>query len=291
MRIGVPEGLRPWLLLAPALVLILGLFVGGVIFAVSRSFGYMPIIGLTTPNLDAYTNLVADVEFQKSILSTIYIAATSTLLSAVIAVGCVLVLRRSFRGKSFVTFMFQLNLPIPHIVGAVAMVLILSQSGFLSRVTYATGLTSKPADFPVFVNDPFSIAIIVHYIWKEVPFIGVIVLATLQSIGEDYESQAQALGASPWQRFRFVLLPLILPALSRASIIVFAFVFGTFEVPYLLGQTYPAALPVLAFRRYSDVDLNQRPEAMALAAVITVLCLVLIYVYKKLSERFIRAED
>ena len=286
----VPERLRAWILLSPTLLLLLALFLGGVVFAVSRSLNYMPIIGLNEPNLDAYQSLLTDREFQNSLLVTFHIAATSTVLSAAIAVACALMLRRSSRVQSLTTFLFQLNLPIPHIVGAVSILLMFSQSGFISRLAYGAGLTADPGDFPALVNDPFAIGIILHYVWKEVPFIGVVVLAALQAIGEDFESGAQTLGANARQRFRFVLLPLILPALSRVSIIVFAFAFGTFEVPFLLGQTYPAALPVLAFRRYSDVDLNQRPEAMALAVVITCLSLALIYLYMKVSERFIRVD-
>ena len=101
---------------------------------------------------------------------------------------------------------------------------------------------------------------------------------------------ARNLGANRWQRFRYILWPLMLPGMLRSSILVFAFAFGTFEVPYLLGQTYPAVLPVLAYRNYHDVDLNARPEAMAMSMVITLIVVLLILVYMKLAEMFVRAE-
>ena len=93
---------------------------------------------------------------------------------------------------------------------------------------------------------------------------GLIVLAVLQSIGEDYEDLARTLGANSWQRFRYVILPLIMPGVLSSSVLVFAFTFGAFEIPYLLGQRFPSALPVLSYRAYTDVDLNSRPEAMAM---------------------------
>jgi putative spermidine/putrescine transport system permease protein len=127
-------------------------------------------------------------------------------------------------------------------------------------------------------------------LWKSVPFTGIIVLAVLQSVSEDYENVARNLGANRWQRFRYVLWPLMLPGMLRASILVFAFTFGTFEVPYLLGQTYPAVLPVLAYRNYHDVDLNARPEAMAMSIVIAAIIVVLILLYVRLMETYVRSE-
>ena len=70
-------------------------------------------------------------------------------------------------------------------------------------------------------------------------------LAILQSVGEDYEQAAQSLGANRWQQFRYVTLPLIMPGVLSASVIVFAFTFGAYEIPAILGQTFPKALPVL----------------------------------------------
>jgi len=149
-------------------------------------------------------------------------------------------------------------------------------------------MIAGPSDFPALVFDPFAIGIILQYVWKEVPFIGVIVLANMQSIGEDYESVARSLGASRWQTFRHVLLPLIFPGMLSASVMVFAFTFGAYEIPALLGASFPAALPVLAYRKYTDVDLAARPEAMAMAIVIALLSAIMIYFYVRYSRRRIR---
>ena len=120
------------------------------------------------------------------------------------------------------------------------------------------------------------------------PFIGVIVLANMQSIGEDYESVARSLGASRWQAFRHVLLPLIFPGMLSASVMVFAFTFGAYEIPAILGANYPAALPVLAYRQYTDVDLAARPEAMAMAIIIALLSAIMIYFYVRFSRQRVR---
>jgi putative spermidine/putrescine transport system permease protein len=54
-------------------------------------------------------------------------------------------------------------------------------------------------------------------------------------------------------------------------VIVFVFAFGAYEIPLILGQNYPATLPVLAYRAFSDVDLASRPEALAMGVVIAVI--------------------
>lgn len=280
--------LRIWLMLAPALAVVMLLFMGGLAFGLARSLNYMPIIGLTEPNFDAYIAIFTDESFLRSLLLSLHIAFTSTLISSVLAVGAALLLRPAFRGKRWVTFIFQLNLTIPHLVGALGILYLFSQSGLLARVAHALNLIERPNEFPALVYDRYAIGIILQYVWKEVPFIGVIALAILQSVGEDYEAAARSLGANRWQRFRYVTLPIVMPGVLSASTIAFAFTFGAFEIPFLLGQSFPAALPVLAYRSYTDVDLAARPQAMAMAMVIAVLSAVMIIAYMQLTRRYVR---
>ncbi len=279
-----------WLMLSPALAVIVFVFMGGLIFGFGRSLNYMPIIGLTEPNLDAYRGLFSSTEFFPSLIMTLHVSITSTLISMVLAIGAGMLLRESFRGKRFMTFLFSFNLPIPHVVGAIGILFLFAQSGYIARIAHTFGLIERPMDFPVLVQDPYAIGIILEYVWKEVPFIGVVVIAVLQSIGEDYEALAQTLGANGWQRFRYVVLPLIMPATLSVSVIVLAFTFGAYVIPAILGQTFPAVLPVLAVRNYLNPDLNQRPEAMATSMVIAALATVLVLIYMEISRRVVRSD-
>jgi putative spermidine/putrescine transport system permease protein len=287
--IRLSQGMRILLLLSPALAVILLLFAGGLAFGFIQSLNYLPLIGQDTVNLDAYRQTFQNPEFVGSLWLTLRISLTATLLSAALAIASGLLIRATRIGRRLLTFIFQLNLPIPHLVGAVAMLLMLSQSGLLSRLVHAGGLTETPADFPALVADRWAIAITAEYVWKEVPFIGVVVLAALASGIEDYENAARVLGASRWQRFRYITLPLVTPAVLSTSIIVFAFTFGAFEVPFLLGRPFPTVLPVLAYRAYTDVDLAARSQAMAMSMVIAGIVTVLILFYMRLSHRFLRA--
>ena len=277
----MPPRLRLFLMLAPAVGVIGLLFGSGLIVALMRSLNYMPVIGLNDPSFAAYVRVLTSPDFLAAFLLTFHIAFTSTLLSAIIAIAAALLLRRTFPGRGLANVLFQLNLTIPHIVGAIGILYLFSQSGSFARLGHAAGLIARPADFPALVFDPAAIGIILHYVWKEVPFIGLIVLAQMQTIGTDHESTARALGASPWQAFRHALLPMILPGVTAASVICFAFAFGAYEIPALLGASYPQALPVLAYRSFTDVDLNSRPDAMAMAVIITLISAALIQVYTR----------
>ncbi len=276
-------------LLAPVIVVILLLFMGGLITGFLRSLGYFPLIGLNDFNFDAYLSIFTDNGFIRSFVLTFHIAFTSTVIASILAIASAMLLRPAFRGKRFVQFIFSLNLTIPHLVGAVGVLYLFSGSGLVSRLATGAGLIDAPAEFPALVFDPWAIGIIIQYVWKEIPFIGVIVLAILLSVGEDYESVARSLGANRWQAFRHVTLPLVMPGVVSASVIVFAFTFGAFEIPWLLGATFPKALPVLAFESYTDVDLAARPQAMAMAMVIAFMSSLMILAYMKLSRRYIRS--
>ena len=282
------DRLKIFLLLCPALIVIGVLFFGGLFVGLMRSFNYMPVIGLTQPNLDAYSALFTSADFYRSFLLTFHIAFTSTVISTVIAISAALLLRQTFFGRTTLNFLFQLNLTVPHIIGALGILYLFSQSGSFARLAYQTGLIEKPADFLVLVFDPFAFGIILQYVWKEVPFIGVIVLANMQAIGQDYESVARSLGASKWQSFRHVLLPLIFPGALSASIMVFAFTFGAYEIPALLGASHPQALSVLAYKSYTDVDLGARPQAMAMAMTIAALSTLMIFFYARATRARIR---
>lgn len=264
------------LLLLPALLVLGGLFLTGLGLTLLRSFRYLPALGMTEPDLAAYAAILASPGFLASLGLSLWIATASTLLSALLALGAALLLRQSFPGRALISFLVQLNLTVPHVVGAIGVLYLLSQSGAFARLAHAAGLIAGPAGFPALVNDPYAIGIILLYVWKEVPFITLILLANLQALGEDHESVARSLGATRWQTFRHVLLPMLAPGLAAASALVFAFALGAYEVPLVLGQHAPKALPVLAWQAWTDTDLTLRPEAMAMAIVIAAIGLALL---------------
>ncbi|CAA9415714.1 MAG: ABC transporter, permease protein 1 (cluster 1, maltose/g3p/polyamine/iron) [uncultured Rubrobacteraceae bacterium] len=257
------------LLLAPALLVVGTLFAGGLSAAVVQSLGYLPAIGMTEPNLDAYREVLGSRDFLDSLLLTVYVAGASTAISTVLAVLAALALRNSAGRLS--AAVFQLPITIPHLVAAVGIALVVSQSGLGARAAAALGLIGEPAEFPALLYDRYSVGVILTYVWKEVPFIALVVLAALRGVAGELEEVARTLGANRWQRFWYVVFPTIAPGIVAASLIVFAFTFGAFEVPYLLGQTYPTILPVTAYNEYRSIDLSSRPAAMAINVLIALI--------------------
>ena len=280
--------MKIFLLLTPALLIIILLFFGGLFFGLIRSLNYMPVIGLTDLNFNAFISVFKSKEFYDSLFLSFYISFTSTIISTIFAIGAALLLRRNFVGKSLVNFLFQINLTVPHLIGAIGFLYLFSQSGSFARLAFQWGVITKTSEFPEMVYDPYAIGIILQYVWKEIPFIGVIVLANINSLIEDYENVARSLGANKWQTFRYVLLPFILPSVLLASVIVFAFTFGAYEIPVMLGANYPSALSVLAYRKYTDVDLASMPEAMAISIIIAILSCLMIFFYLKFARKKIR---
>ena len=272
------------MMLAPALLVVVLLFGGGLLVGAGQSLGYFPAIGLRDFTFDHYVDVLTDSNFLQSLWLTFRIAAVTTVLSSVIAVGFALVLRQKFAGSRFATFMFQIPLPVPHLVAASGIILLITQSGLIARFGTAVGVIDTPADFPALVFDRTGIAIILTFLWKEVPFVGLVVLAILQSVGPQYEEQARTLGANARQRFFSVLLPLIMPGVLSTSIIIFAFTFANYEIPLLLGVRFPATLPVVAFRQYQDPDLALRPEAMAISVVLAFVAILLLVAYRRLAR-------
>ena len=270
------------LLLAPALLVIGVLFAGGLFTAVVQSLGYMPAIGQTELSLDAYREVLTGEDFLDSLALTVYVAGASTGISTVLAVLAALALRGSSGRLSSVVF--QLPITIPHLVAAVGIALVVSQTGLGARLAAALGLIGEPNEFPALLYDRYSIGIILTYVWKEVPFIALVVLASLRGVAADLEDVARTLGAGAWQRFWYVVFPVISPAVIAASLIVFAFTFGAFEVPYLLGKTYPTILPVMAYNEYRDIDLAARPVAMAINVLIALVTAVFAAAYLRLAR-------
>jgi putative spermidine/putrescine transport system permease protein len=255
-------------MLAPALAVAVLLFGGGLALGLVQGLGYLPAAGMSALTLDHFGRVLGDPDFFKSLGFTLYLSLVSTLVAIALSVAAALALNRLAGRSRLIQFIFQIPLTVPHLVIAIAVAFMLAPSGLLARGLHGLGLLPAGGGFPLLVNDPWGVGIMAAYVWKEVPFITLMVLAVLQAGGAELLDVGRTLKAGRWQRFRHITLPIIFPTLGAAGLIVFAYTFGAFEVPYLLGQTYPMMLPVWAYKAYSDVDLLARPEGIAAGLVI-----------------------
>lgn len=275
-----------WLVLPTALVLTT-LFAGGFIFGILQSLGFFSVIAGDEEKIgfEAYLNAFQNETVRAGIILTFRVAILSTFFSTIIALAISLMISRTKRFQSALIAITQFNIPIPHVVAATGILLTFSQSGIISRLTNHFGITDGSSGFPIVTNDPFGYGIIMSYLWKEVPFLCILILSALRGPVTNLDETAKTLGASYRFRLRKVILPYIFPSILSGTIIVFAFSFGSYEVPYILGQPYPSTVSVVAYQLYTNRDLANRPTAMALATITSVVIGLLVYAYMKLTQQ------
>lgn len=274
----------PWISLAPALIIILVLLGASLFYAIAESVGYINVIGQTNVSFDAYRETLAfNSEFWISLGFSLWISIASTAVSSALALALAVWL--SERRGNMDTLALHWNLAFPHLVWSVALFLFLSQSGLFARWAATLGWIETTDQFPVLVQDRFGIGVILSYIGKEVPFLTIIVLSVLRSQAVGYDVVAENLGASRWQRLRYVTIPQVMPALLAGDLLVFGFIFSSYEVPALLGVGYPRALPVLALRFFLDPDLRARSEGMVISLIITLIVTMVAVISLRIGER------
>lgn len=268
-----------FLMLAPVMVLILGIFIAGIATALVQSFGYFPAIGMKEWTLKYYQLLFADPDFFQSLVFSLYTAFLSSILAVLGGLLLALLLLKSRFSGRLAAWGVKLPVLVPHSIAAFLVIASLSQSGWLARLGFHFGFLDSQAANWRLLYDKNAIGMILAYLWKGAPFVAMVAFGLLKNVDEKLSPVARNLGASSSQTFRMVVLPLVAPTLFSSFLLIFAFSFGAYEIPYLLGPTEPKALPVLAYVAYSNPDLTQRPAAMAINMVLAGLSFFLVGLY------------
>ncbi len=228
--------------------------------------GLMPLVGAPTLSSAAFGAVAPDlmVATRESLL----IALLATAMAAALGMSVALLVVGSAGGSALLSAMAAAPIPIPHIVGAASFALLLSDAGLFNRLS-GVDTTSWPS----LVAGSWPIAAVAAFAWKESAFVALVVTASLGPAVRSYSEAAALLGAGSADRVRRVVIPLAMPALLGSSIIVFLFTLGSYEVVWLLGQAHPEPLPVMAYRLFTAVDLQARPQAAAVALTTVLLAL------------------
>ena len=262
--------MMPFWLLLPFL-LITGIVLLSIWNVLIQSLGYIPAFGLAKPTAVYYMQVFARTDFLQSVWVSLRIALWSAVLSAVLGVLVAAALIKCKKTGGGLLYAVRLPILVPHAVVAVFVIQIFSQTGLLARVCYVLGLLEDPAQFPQLLYTSGYWGAILAYLWKEIPFVAYFVLAFMAGISDTLGQAAENLGASPLRSFFEVTLPLSVPVIAKAFLIIFIFAFGGYELPLLLGSTLPKALAVQTHLVYMSPDLLQRPLAMAMNSVVLLL--------------------
>ncbi len=176
-----------------------------------------------------------------------------------------------------------LPMAVPHVAAALAALLLVSQSGLLSRLVYAAGLTQEPAGFPALVYDAAGVGLVFAFVWKEFPYLVLTAIAVLATGTNELEEVARTLGATPRQAFWRVTWPSLWRGMAPAVLATFAYLVGQYEMPALLAPSDPLALSLLTYERSVDPVLARRAEAHVLGLLALVLTAAVVLAHARWS--------
>lgn len=222
---------------APAVAVTVILFGGALLGALQQSVEPALGGGPSTWSLHSWRTLMGDPSFLDALRFSAQLALVASALASSLAVAIAIGLR--FRGR-MLRAVFSLPVPVPHLLVAVAAFDWLSPGGLAQRV-----LGTLPVQL---VHDRLGLGVILVYVYKETPFLVLLLLAAMGRGLSEREEAAAVFGASRWRVLRWVLWPAIRRPLLIGTMIVAAFIFGAFEVPLVLGPNYPPTLATYAFQ-------------------------------------------
>ena len=194
----------------------------------------MPWLGRPFIGLDNYAEALRTPRFLEAVGHTAIFTIVTVTLELTAGLVLALVLNRIVRGRGLVRTAVLLPGAVPTVVGALVWRFMFeSPAGVVNGVLVSTGLTATP---PTWFADPIAawVPLCLADVWKTTPFVAVVLLAGLQGIDRSLYESAQVDGASAWQQFIGITLPLLRPALFAACLFRILDAFRVFDVVYVM---------------------------------------------------------
>jgi multiple sugar transport system permease protein len=221
------------MLLLPALILLALVFAYPILRAFWLSLFNQNLGTQLKPvfsGLDNYGRMIGDGRFWQSMWNTTVFTAGSVLLELILGMGVALVLNQSFRGRGIVRTISLLPWALPTALMGLAWAWIFNdQFGVVNDILRRLGLIDTGISW---LGNPTlaMIAVILADVWKTTPFIALLLLAGLQSISSDLYEAHSIDGATAWQSFWRITVPLLMPQIVIALLFRFAQAFGIFDL-------------------------------------------------------------
>lgn len=247
-------------------------------YAVLYSFGLTGALN-TGFTLDNWKHLFAEGDIISSFLYSAIIAFVTVFLAVLFALYVSLFHKEAF-SKRKLSYVIYLPLAFPAMVSAFFFFQFLSKAGIVSRIFYNTGLTSSISSFPDLVNDKFGIGIIAANLFICAPFFVILFISRMETERiTDYVTLSQSLGATKRKAITRIVIPMLLQKTFPNIVLYFIFIFGSYEIPVLLGRSNPEMISVLAVRKLQKFDLLDIPQGYAIAVLYTITVLsILVFV-------------
>lgn len=268
----------------PAVILIAGTILVGLLLAIVQSFGYFPEIGLRQWTCAYYMDVFKEETLLRSFLYSFKTALWSSVIGVAFGfiASYILVTYKSDL-KIFRRFL-ALPVAVPHIIVVTIIFNLFIKTGFISRTLTSIGWLTTYNEFPNLLFTSSGVGVIMVYFWKAFPYTLMVLYSVVKSVYRSYQPVSFNLGARGYQFFFHVVLPMAKPMIITTTLILFAFSFSAYEVPFLLGATVPKAVPVQAYIEYTSPILQNRPYAMAINVLMMVVAFALIGLYDYVSE-------
>lgn len=259
--------------------LMIALFAFGWLAPLGMAIGYSILysLGLTGVLREGFTfshwTGLFQGEFLRSILYSAWVAGASTVLVLLTSLGMLFVFQKQLSNRIIYNSLF-LPLAIPPIVLAFSIYQLLSGSGLLSRAAYHMNLITEASRFPVLVQDPWAIGIILAHLFIVFPFFLLISLNLYEHQKlDELGSVASTLGASTGAILFRVQLPILLRGLFPLITLYFIFFMGAYEIPLILGESSPQMISILILEKLQRFNLADIPVAHSMAVWYALLCI------------------
>ncbi len=213
----------------------------------------LPGLGRPFVGLDNYRALFHDRIALHSFINTMLFVFTTTFFEIVFGLAIALVINKHFMGRGIVRAAILVPWAIPTVVSSQMWRFIFHDKYGLMNYMFFGSDTSA---YTAWLADPGTafIAIVVADVWKTSSFAGLLILAGLPIIPDDLYEAARIDGASAWQQFRKITLPLIKPAILIALLFRTMDAFRVFDLVFVMTQGGPAdSTNVLQFYGYKKI--------------------------------------
>ena len=242
----------------------------------------MPWLGRPFIGLDNYVEALGDVRFREAMVHTLLFTVASVTLELVLGTVLALAMNRAFRGRGVMRAAILVPWAIPTVVAALIWRFMFDgDSGIVNAVLARLG-----ARVPVWFVDQTAawVPVVLADVWKETPFVALLLLAGLQGIDPTLYEAARIDGAGAWRQFRHVTLPLLKPALLVALIFRTRDAFRVFDLVYVLTGGGPGtATEPIALYTFTSLLQNLRfGYGSALSVIVFLVAFVLALGYIRL---------
>jgi thiamine transport system permease protein len=231
-------------------------------------------------DLSPFRTLFSDPYHGRLLLFTTGQALLSTLLTLLAGMPAAYVFAHyDFRGKSLLRALTLIPFVLPTMVVAAAFTALLGPKGHLNQWLMAALGFDTP---PLHLQHTLALVLIAHVFYNAAIIVR-IVGGFWANLDPSTEEAARVLGGSPWRVFRSITLPILLPSILAASLLVFLFCFTSFGVILVLGGPHLATIEVEIY--YQAVPYFNLPVAAALSIAQMVFTFAVMAVYTRIQAQ------